>query len=225
MATTGSQLAILWSLRLIIVLAAVWGLITGEWEAFFISVMALVLTFIPELLSRKYKIVIPIEYNIVLALFIFASVVLGEVGDAYERFWWWDAVLHVISGVVLAMAGFLILYTLKHQGKLDASPFIIATFVFTFGMAFGAVWEIFEFAVDGFFGTNMQKNGLQDTMWDLIVDGIGSLAVAIAAYSIVQTNKRHGIVGTTLERFLSLNPRFKHRRIWRKREQTKRPPN
>ena len=26
-----------------------------------------------------------------------ASMFLGEVGDAYERFWWWDAVLHTGS--------------------------------------------------------------------------------------------------------------------------------
>ena len=47
-------------------------------------------------------------------------------------------------------------------------------------MAIGAVWEIFEFAMDGLFGLNMQKSGLVDTMWDLIVNMAGALVVSTA---------------------------------------------
>ena len=46
----------------------------------------------------------------------------------------------------------------------------------------GALWEILEFAIDQTFGTTMQKSGLVDTMWDLIVDGLGALTISILGY-------------------------------------------
>lgn len=63
-------------------------------------------------------------------------------------------------------------------------------------MAVGVVWEIFEFAVDEFWGYNMQKArnleevygyfdtglGLIDTMKDFIVNTIGALIVSIIGY-------------------------------------------
>jgi hypothetical protein len=36
--------------------------------------------------------------------------------------------------------------------------------------------------MDSLFGINMQKSGLPDTMWDLIVDALGALLVSIVGY-------------------------------------------
>jgi uncharacterized membrane protein YjdF len=67
-------------------------------------------------------------------------------------------------------------------------PGFIAFFAFCFAIAVGALWEIFEFAMDELVGTNMQKpflgdpSGLTDTMWDLIVNALGALAIALFGY-------------------------------------------
>ena len=65
-------------------------------------------------------------------------------------------------------------------------PGFVALFVFAFSMMMGSVWEIFEFSIDSFFGFNMQKSGLVDTMWDLIVDAIGALFISILGYFYVK---------------------------------------
>jgi hypothetical protein len=49
-------------------------------------------------------------------------------------------------------------------------------------LSIGALWEIFEFLMDSLFGLNMQKSGLIDTMWDLIVDALGALVISILGY-------------------------------------------
>lgn len=49
-------------------------------------------------------------------------------------------------------------------------------------MAIGGIWEIFEFAMDQVFGMNMQKSGLIDPMWDLIVDALGPLFSVTTGY-------------------------------------------
>lgn len=204
-------------LRVSIIVGIVWAFFEGNWEAFFINILAIILTFIPHAIEHQYKINLPIEFHLVIVLFMYLSMFLGETFDAYEKFFWWDAMLHIVSGIVLSFAGFMILYILYTQKKLIATPFIFAFFTFTVGVAFGGVWEIFEFAVDSFFGTNMQKNGLSDTMWDLIVDAIGALAMSIAAYNIIRTNGQRSIVKVALDRFFDNNPRLKKRHWWERR--------
>ena len=199
---------ILLFLRVSIGLIILWAFLNGDWESFFISILALVLTFIPEMIETKYKMELPIEFDIAIVGFIYLSVFVGETFDAYERFFWWDAMLHTASGVVLGFCGFLILYILQRQGKLQASPMIIAVFTFCFGVALGGVWEIFEFTIDSVFGTNMQKDGLSDTMWDLIVDTVGALAISVAAYFVVKDGETKGLLRKALDRFFAENPRF-----------------
>jgi uncharacterized membrane protein YjdF len=58
----------------------------------------------------------------------------------------------------------------------------IAFLSFCVAMAIGGIWEIFEFAMDQVFGMNMQKSGLIDPMWDLIVDALGPLFSVTTGY-------------------------------------------
>jgi hypothetical protein len=199
-------------LQLSLVLAIMYGAVTAHWEIFFMSGLALILTGFPLLLKNKYNLSLPVEYDLVIVVFIYASIFLGEIG-AYEKFWWWDALLHTSSGLVLGFVGFLIFYSLYGRKKVAASPFILACFVFCFGLASGALWEIFEFAMDAGFGLNMQKNGLRDTMFDLIVDAVGSLAVARAAYQYV-THDSPTLFRRSIRLFLEQNPRIARR--WRR---------
>lgn len=198
-------------LKISVVVALVLTLAIGAWELFFLSILALVLMFLPEIIENSVKISLPIEFDLVLMLFIYAAIFLGGVVDAYDRIWWWDAVLHTGSGFILGFAGFLMLYVKLLQKKIQASPMLVGLIIFSFGLAFGAVWEIFEFAVDGIFGTNMQKNGLRDTMWDLIVDSIGALAMAIIGSRFVE-NPRQGVIARWIRRFVEANPGLKGKR-------------
>ncbi len=200
-------------MQLSLAVAILYGLLTAHWEIFFMSLLALALTGLPLFLKSTYNLRLPVEYDFVIVVFIYASIFLGEVGDAYEKFWWWDVLLHVSSGLVLGFVGFLIFYSLHGRNKVTASPFVLACFVFCFGLASGALWEIFEFVMDSFFGLNMQKNGLRDTMFDLIVDGAGSLVVARAAYRYV-THSAPTIFRRSIRLFLEQNPWITRR--WRR---------
>lgn len=199
------QLYIIRSLKVCLILAIGLALALVQWETFFYSVLALLLILLPEVIENRTAIKVPIEFEVTIAIFVFASIFLGEVGDAYELYWWWDALLHISSGFILGFAGFLLLYIKVSQNKLKANNLIVGLIIFSLGMAFGAVWEIFEFGVDGFFGTNMQKNGLHDTMWDLIVDGGGALVVALLGSRYIQSGGK-GFLDRWIRSFIKLNP-------------------
>ena len=126
-------------LRGTLVIAMIASIINGWWTEFFVSSFALIITFFPAFLSRNYKLHLPIEFEFALTIFIYASFFLGEIGDFYTKFWWWDIVLHAGGGIALGFIGFLILYSLYTAHRFKMSPILIAIFSFAFAMAIGTM--------------------------------------------------------------------------------------
>ena len=149
--------ALLTFIRITLIIAIVSAAYNLEWVVLFVSSLTFVLTFVPYAYEWKYKIDIPIELEIVTVLFIYASLFLGEIRNYYTAFWWWDVVLHAGAAVAIAFVGFMILFVLQKGGKFIASPRATALFSFFFALGIGALWEIFEFSMDGFLGLKMQK--------------------------------------------------------------------
>jgi hypothetical protein len=208
-----AHLAILAILQAIMAVQLILLLIRHDWpQAFFVSgIMALTLA--PVIFRMPVE--IPSEIQIVAILFVFASLFLGEVRDYYQRFWWWDAGLHTLSGLLLGLLGFMFVYVLNEDRHVDLHmrPSFVALFAFFFAVALGGLWEIFEFAMDEFFGTNMQPatagdpSGLTDTMQDLIVDTIGAAIVSIAGWRYL-AHARTSRIDNWAKRFIQRNPQL-----------------
>lgn len=175
--TVGLQAVLLIGISL-----AIWE---GQWLAVFTTAAVLIITLLPMLFVRRFRVVIPPEFEFLAIVFVFASLFLGEVRGYYLKFWWWDVVLHTASGFLLGLLGFLLVYVLNEKEDVDLhmKPGFVALFAFMFAVGIGALWEVFEFSMDTLFGLNMQKSGLVDTMWDLIVDAVGALFVVILGYA------------------------------------------
>ena len=194
-------------IRIFIIIALVGAVLEKDWTILFISILVLVLTFLPSLIEKNYKIQLPIEFELVIIIFMYASLFLGEIKSYYTLFWWWDAILHIGSGMAFGFIGFLILYILYKGDKIKAKPSTIAIFSFSFGLAIGTMWEIFEFAIDNLLKTNLQKSGLVDTMWDLIVNGFGALIASFIGYFYIKREKR-GFFDKIMTDFKKENPKL-----------------
>ena len=131
------------------------SVINGQWATAFVTLATLFLTFTPYLFQRRYKIYIPNGFIAAITIFIFATLFLGEVGDFYERFWWWDVALHTGSAIGFGLIGFVTLYLLYQRPEIKLQPGPLTFFAFTFAVAIGALWEIFEFTMDQLFGLNI----------------------------------------------------------------------
>jgi hypothetical protein len=190
--------------------------VTAAWNKnillVFLALCILVLTFIPSFIKRNYKINLPIELEFLVVIFISCSLFLGEVHGYYTRFWWWDVMLHSISSIVFSFIGFLIVYILYLEKKVRMKPRFIALFAFCFAVAIGSLWEIVEFGLDYVFSWTMQKSGLIDTMWDLIVDAIFAFFVSIAGYFYARKKRSSLFFRHAVERFIAANPNMFLRR-------------
>lgn len=98
--------------------------------------------------------------------------------------------MHSFSAIALGFIGVGILYKMDRKTIIQARPSTLVFFGFCFAVAVGAMWEIFEFNVDQFFGTNMQKSGLMDTMGDLMVDAFGAFLAAMVGYFYIKKENR-----------------------------------
>ncbi len=190
----------------ILSVALVVSLFTAHWTNVFVSFTALVFTMMPSLLSSRFQIRLPFAFMVAISVFVFSTLFLGEVFDFYERFWWWDVVLHAGSAVGFGIIGFLFILFLFEGDRYAAPPWALALFAFCFAATVGVIWEIFEFAMDQIFGLNMQKSGLRDTMWDLIVDCIGALIGASAGFFWLKG--RNTTFTGLIEEFVTLNRNF-----------------
>lgn len=207
---------VLQAILVVEVVVAVWE---QHWLAAVITIGIIVVTLGPFFLAKLFRVFIPPEFVLLAIAFVFASLFLGEVHGYYSRFWWWDIALHSGSGFSLGIIGFLLVYVLNETEDIGVhmKPGFVAFFAFLFAVGMGALWEIFEFSMDSFFGTNMQKemlgdsSGLTDTMWDLIVDTLGALVITVLGYGYIKTARNESFLERWIHAFIKSNPRLFNR--------------
>ena len=201
------QLVVSHILRFSIFLALGYFLLKGNWELAFLCFVGGSLSFLPAMIERNYKIMLPLELEFLFAVFIYGSIFLGEVFGYYNKFWWWDIFLHSLASIILGIIGFVILYVLQAQKLLKANFFVIVMFSFCFAVALGAVWELFEYFMDSAFGFNMMKEGLVDTMQDLISDCLGALLVSVLGYFYLR-HRDAWMIKEMVVKFVKENPQL-----------------
>ena len=194
---------VLTATRLVLAGEAIVALIQGVGPVVFITVTALILTFLPGQLASRIGLRLPPSFLAAIALFVLATLYLGEVQDFYNRFWWWDLALHFGSAMGFGILGFLLVFMLFQGDRYAAPPWALGVLSFCLAMTVGALWEIFEYAMDMLFGFNMQKSGLPDTMGDLIVDAVGAALAALAG--VIYLLDRAGRLGVPFDLFIETN--------------------
>lgn len=159
---------------------------------------------LPGFLEKRFSIDIPHFMTVLYFIFLYCAIYLGEVRSFYYLIPHWDTILHAMSGAMLGAFGFVLVRTLAEaeKVKVEFSPFFVSLVAFCFAITIGVVWEVYEFAGDGLLGLNMQKfrlpdgtllsghAALSDTMWDLIVDALAALSVAVIGFFVLTARKK-----------------------------------
>ena len=159
-------------LRLSVILTLVAQVFIRDWESVFFCALALFLMTIPSFIEHNWHIDIPDTLEIIVIVFIYAAEILGELKAYYINVPFWDTMLHTTTGFLAAAVGFSLcdIFNRNENIKFDLSPFFLAFVAFCFSMTVGVLWEFFEFGMDFFTGSDMQKdtviNAIHTTMLD-----------------------------------------------------------
>ena len=123
----------------------------------------------------------------VILAFTFSAIYLGNVWDLYRIIPIYDKLLHLLSGVIIAIIGFvLFLYLNNGNIKGDFNTYFAVIFSIIFSIAAAGLWEIWEFSTDMLFGFHSQNNSLIDTMMDIICGSIMGIIANIPIYLYIK---------------------------------------
>lgn len=176
------------SLRILVALVLVAEMFNRNYNNVFLCVLTLLLFMIPGFLNKRMNIVLPGTLEVIVLLFIFGAEILGEINEYYLLFDQWDDMLHVINGFLCAAIGFSMIDILNQNEKVtfSLSPIFVALVAFCFSMTVGVIWEFFEFGMDLFFKTDMQKDTILPMISSVIFNPEGkNVAVMMPINSIV----------------------------------------
>ncbi|MEO2238294.1 hypothetical protein ABE547_03625 [Dorea sp. YH-dor226] len=162
-------------LRALVILMMVLQIFNKNYENVFLCVLTLLLFIVPSFIQVNLRIELPSALEITILLFIFAAEILGEIQAYYIKFPFWDTVLHTINGFLMAAIGFALADILNRSKRISfqLSPVFLAIVAFCFSMTIGVLWEFFECSMDMFFGLDMQKDTVLNSISSVMLDPTG----------------------------------------------------
>ncbi|GAB3417872.1 hypothetical protein GCM10027435_17100 [Haloparvum alkalitolerans] len=160
-----------------------WGIWANQPKAVTNSLVGLGVTLAPAVFERNSRVAL----DPFLTLWLTTAVVLHTLGSAglYASLGWWDHLTHAASASFVAAIGYIGVRAIDvHHEEVQLPTQFFAVFVVLFVLAFGVVWELFEFALDVIsFRTGIRmplaQFGLDDTVRDLMFNTAGAVIVGI----------------------------------------------
>jgi len=165
-------------MQFLIFISIIISLFTQEFFYTLAAAVALIITFLPAMIRRRWKITLPWTLNllIVISLYLYAvGLVFGLYGEWYP---FYDKFGHFLGSIVVAFLGFASVIIVDKYSDLNLNKRHIILFIIVFTMAIGSFWEIFEFFFDQLLSRGSQS-GLDDTMYDMIFNFFGASLIAI----------------------------------------------
>lgn len=156
---------------------------------------------LPRLIRLHFRIEVPLFLSVMIIVFCFSALVMGDGLDFYGRFNWWDCILHAESGILLSGIALWLIHIImaENENYIYFNKYFLFLFLLMFSLGVGALWEIIEYSYDCIFNTNTQQfmatttgsiytdedlpllghDALKDTMIDLILDFVGAFIVSV----------------------------------------------
>lgn len=162
-------------LRLLVIGVMIPQFFNKAYDSVFLCLLTLILFMLPSFIERRLKIDLPNTLEIIILLFIFCAEILGEIREYYIIFPYWDTMLHTVNGFLSAAIGIAMIDVLNRSDriKFNLSPIFVAVVAFCFSMTIGVLWEFFEYGMDTFFHTDMQKDTIIRTISSVYLNPTG----------------------------------------------------
>ncbi|MDN7242844.1 hypothetical protein QWY14_13605 [Planococcus sp. N028] len=176
-----------WTVFILLAIGTCYMFAIGENTKVTMGVLTLLLMGAAAFIQRRLEHSLPSFFVNIVYGFIFISVGLGTFGGFYDipHF---DDFLHIISGIMLAIASWIILQKMVGEHLTAQLPTIfIGLYIICFSLASAAVWELMEFAGDKLLNFTIQGRNADDTMIDMIDGLVGG---TITAFVILRQRKK-----------------------------------
>lgn len=132
------------------------------------------IVYLPKIVRKIFKFEISNINEIIFIVFVFLAHFLGSILNFYNNIYFYDKLVHFLSGMVVSM---IVIEFLVKNKRYDEN--YIFNILFVLGMSFiiAGFWEYFEYTCDFIFKKDAQHvltTGINDTMQDMIVATLGT---------------------------------------------------
>lgn len=197
--------------RVSLIICSAYSFINGDLVMGFESVFCFIFTHLWDMFqifgNGSFIEEVPPISQTALNLIIFIGIPFGSYLSLFDRIWWFDIFMHLMSGVVCAVFGYDFAVIIQRK-KGQCAATLAALFSIMFALSIAVGWEFYEFLMDTLHGTNLQLAkageetagfdlskyhneygylGLFDTMTDMITNATGGLFGMI--FMIILRNK------------------------------------
>lgn len=148
----------------------IYSIVSKDMILLYSTALTFITLVLPRIITKIFKITLSPFLNNMIIGFIFISMFLAKMNNFYA-IPHWDTFLHVLSGILTFVLGYMIFLCLNDYKTDNVKPILIVVFALTFGIACTALWETWEFFTDQTFGLTAQIS-LFDTMKDIITGSI-----------------------------------------------------
>lgn len=197
--------------RVSLIICSAYSFINGDLVMGFESVFCFIFTHLWDMFqifgNGSFIEEVPPISQTALNLIIFIGIPFGSYLSLFDRIWWFDIFMHLMSGVVCAVFGYDFAVIIQRK-KGQCAATLAALFSIMFALSIAVGWEFYEFLMDTLHGTNLQLAkageetagfdlskyhneygylGLFDTMTDMITNATGGIFGMI--FMIILRNK------------------------------------
>lgn len=158
-------------------------------KTWYLFVIGFIVTiWLPVLLELIFKLNIGKLANISYQSFLFLSIIVGSLWGVYSKVSFYDTIVHILSGVLIAFIAYSLFDNSRKNNKLGLIWLFVL--IFSVSMMCGGLWEIWEFLTDIILDGNSQcvnglvgRNAIMDTMIDILCDfGGGIVGASIVVF-------------------------------------------
>lgn len=184
-----------WIIRISLLILLVLESTTGRIEIEGLITIAFFLTFLPSIIRRMFTIQFPLAFELLYLLSVLVLVLTERIFHG--------AIVQIILGVFFGLFGFLLMYILYYNSRIQSSYKIIALFSFCFSVSIGSIWGIFLYLLKELFNISVGLSNMEG-LFSII---IGATLISIVEYSYLRYGEGE-LIEKLLRAFIKKNPRF-----------------
>ncbi|WP_177188037.1 AlbA family DNA-binding domain-containing protein [Methanolobus profundi] len=199
--------------RTLLIVAGASALLRDDLLNFSLCLFALVLTFLPTIIRKKWEFQFPSLFEILILIFIYLSVFPEIMAPVIKELWWGDFILNALSTVVVGAIAFSLVYLLFWEKRTHTvmTPAIIAVFSFCLSFTTATIMEISIVALVNIFGYDASRYDMGITApnmaSNLFIDLLISFLISVAGFVYIH-HQRGNMLDKMVTGFVQKNPYF-----------------
>ena len=184
-----------WFVRALLLAGVGFAFVDGRpWNAAG-SLLALVLTFAPQVVARGAQARTPRALELGWLVLVALPGISAGFG-VYERIVHWGKFVHAVEGLAVALVVALVVLGWRDEVRVDLADHVVALLAMCAGLLFGLAWETVEFVIDWVLRTSIQKSNadtMTDFLWNDLAAVVGALVGLRLYYRVFDAGARRRV--------------------------------